>query len=169
MNTEHPSRLANFINRCKALIPNQLVMKKPIYHSLLTFVILITIALTGCEKDDNVNDSIKTALLTAHVWNFDDYSISSTEYQATVYAMIAALTDVTWSFAADGTWTQSESDISFVLASGTWEWNADETKLILGKGTENEHTYDLITLTSDVLEMGMLVSGDNSLTIRWVK
>jgi len=144
-------------------------MKKIMSHSVLTFLIFTAIALTGCEKNDNVNDTIKTPLLTAHVWNFDKYSMTSTEYQHTIFAMTAALTDVTWSFAANGTWTQSESGLSYAVDYGTWEWNADETKLILGKDTENERIYDLITLTVDVLEIGMLVSEDNTLTIRWVK
>ena len=79
-------------------------------------------------------------------------------------------TDATLRFDSDGHYTLTAMGID---GEGTWELNDDETKLILDKGTENEATHNLKTLTSDVLVYNESVEeegfGKFELRYSWVK
>lgn len=147
-------------------------MKNLLRYSILSILVLSVIAMSGCNKDEDGNGPDKQSLLTAHVWNFDKLTTTSTdaEVQFTVAFMAALLTESTISFTANGvyTWTiLGESD------TGTWELSADGKTLTMDKGTEDERTQTLVTLNNDLLETKENLEDEDDGTIpvnwRWVK
>ena len=147
-------------------------MKNLLRYSVLTFLIFTVIVLTGCEKDDNGPD--KNALLTAHIWNFDDLSTTSADpdIKQITNMMAAFLAYSTLDFDTDGTFSEIWPEMDANL-TGTWELNADGTNLTFNKGTDDETVSSILTLTSDVLELNATVVeedyGNYDVTYRWVK
>lgn len=142
------------------------------HYSVLT-VLIIAMAMAGCEKDDNGNGPDKATLLTSHIWKYDSFSTSETDPDIllVVNFFAAAYTGSTINLNSDGTYvftSQDETD------DGTWELSADGTKMITDKGTEDETEHTIVTLTSDVFEHTFtedfeLGLGSVDITLKWVK
>ena len=146
-------------------------MKNLLSYSVLAVLIIVT-AMTGCKKDDNGNGAEKTALLTAHIWKYYNFTTTSTDphVQQAAAEIADEYTGASINLNSDGTYTYSQHGAT---DSGTWELNADETKLITDKGTDDETEHSIITLTSDVFENTWTEDfnflGLVEVTLRWVK
>jgi hypothetical protein len=147
-------------------------MKKILRYSVLSFLILSILAITGCKKDDEGNGPDKSSLLTAHVWKFSSITTSSTDpdVQLAVNLVAAFMTNGTMTYAAGGTYTITmlgQSD------SGTWELSADGKTITVDKGTADETFHTIKTLTADVLEFSESVVDEDlgtfDITYKWVK
>lgn len=141
-------------------------------YSVSAFLILIIIALTSCEKDDIEEIVDKEALLTAHTWNFDKLSTTSTDPddQYWVEVINANSKNATLNFSTDGIYTMTILEESL---SGTWELNADGTKIIFNRGTFDETLQTIGTITSDVLELIVTEVAEDigkvDIIFRWVQ
>ena len=153
-------------------------MKSLLRYSVLSLLVFALVPFNGCNNDDNGNGPDKNALLTSHIWNFENLSTTSTDalIQLTVTFLSAFFEDATMNFKADGTYTMTMLNPLTGLAEsedGTWEWNADETQITLDKGTDVETIHVITTLTSDVLEINESMEdaefGIIELSYRWVK
>ena len=141
-------------------------MKNLLRFALLTFIIFAITALPGCEKDDNNNNTEKIALLTAHTWNLDKLSTTSThpDIQQMVKTYDVMLANATLNFATDGTYTHT---VVGATENETWKFNEDGTVLFIG-----DDAMFLINLTNDVLEYTQGMQAFNLtyvLTWKWVK
>ena len=148
-------------------------MKKLLRYSVVGVLVLSMLAINSC-KDENVNGPDKRALLTAHIWNFNGLTTTSTDTDVLllVNLMAVLMTNGTCYFASDGTYTLTIPAIE-ETDTGTWELSSDGTKLTFDPGTAGETTDDIVTLTSDVLEFVETVSEEGyavfNATFRWVK
>lgn len=61
----------------------------------------------------------------------------------------------TFKFNTNGSYDAELGDISNnEEVEGTWEFASNETKIIFDKGTDDEETYDIVTLSSSTLTYG---------------
>jgi hypothetical protein len=138
-------------------------------------LVIIAFALfniTGCEKKDKDDGVDKKALLTGHIWNFDQLTTTSTnsDIQFGVNLIAAFMTNATLSVFTNGTYTMT---ILGEAGNGTWEFNANETSVILDKGTADEVEQQIIQITSAALELKEMVQdstyGNFDMTYLWIK
>ncbi len=112
---------------------------------IIVGILIIPFAISSCSDDDGVALT-KTQLLTSSPWKFSTVSTGD----ATVDALFQLLfTGFTITFNTDGTTVVTFP--SEPNEDGTWEFTAEETKLLLDKGTIDEQTSDIVTLTAATL------------------
>lgn len=148
-------------------------MKNLMRLSISTLLILALFTMTGCKKDDDGGNSPnKKALLTSHIWKFNDLSTTSTDsnFQLAISLMKALMGNATMNFTTSGSYTMSTLGGS---DNGSWEFKAGETSIIMDKGTANEYEAIIVQLTSAVLEYKQNVHndtlGDFDITYTWAK
>jgi len=151
-------------------------MKNLLRLSISTLLILVLFTMNDCKKNaEEPKEEIglnKKALLTSHIWKFDNLSTTSTNpiIQLAVSLVKASYKSATMNFTTDGTYTGSLLGQS---ENGSWEFNAGETSIIIDKGTAYETEAIIVQLTSVVLELNVLYQdvnlGNVPVTIKLVK
>lgn len=149
-------------------------MKNLLRLSISTLLILALFTMNGCKKNaDEENGLNKKALLTSHIWKFDDLSTTSTDSNIQLFVGLAKALygkSATMNFTTGGTYTGSMLGQS---ENGSWEFNAGETSIIMDKGTAYETEAIIVQLTSVVLELNVLYQdvdlGNFPVTIKLVK
>lgn len=110
----------------------------------LLFALLTLSVLTGCSKDDE-NEPSRTALLTASTWQGSKIMVDGTDYTS-----FFDMTETSMVFKTDGTYQMTlEGDVE----TGTWEFTANEQKLLVDKGSDDETTLDILTLSGSELKL----------------
>ena len=148
-------------------------MKNLLRLSISTLLILALFTMNGCKKNaDEENGLNKKALLTSHIWKFDDLSTTSTDFNIQLFVGLAKALygSATMNFTTGGTYTGSMLGQS---ENGPWEFNAGETSIIMDKGTAYETEAIIVQLTSVVLKLNVLYQdvdlGNFPVTIKLVK
>ena len=148
-------------------------MKNLLRYSVLSFLIISVIGMTGCENDKNQSEEF--LLLTSHIWNFDTLYHTSTDPEVLEYheTIMEGMTDgnATMNYFTDGTWKFIIDDW---VENGTWVLSEDGTKLTSYEGDDDPGlTYSISELTSDVLVLIETVIDPDyptfDITVRWVK
>ncbi|MFC2124130.1 lipocalin-like domain-containing protein [Bacteroidota bacterium] len=131
-------------------------------------LVLITFITASCEEDDAAKSSDITGLWTVSSasieMNVGDKSLIQyltdalgiTETEAQVFESLfeTALSEGfvgTIEFKSDNTY---ESKFGGDADSGTWELSSDGTKITLDKGTADEITLDIISISDNTMKVG---------------
>ncbi len=112
-------------------------------RTILALAALCTLAVAVC--DDAVTGLIenKTTLLTQSTWKTTKFTSGGVD-QTAVEAKLMK-------FNTAGTYTATKPDNSTV--PGVWEFNVDETNVIMDKGSANERSWEILSLTSTALNL----------------
>jgi len=108
-------------------------------------ILIIPFAISSCSSDDEIALT-KTQLLTQAPWKFSTISTGDVTADA-LFQLV--FTGFTITFNTDG--TTSVSFPSEPSVNGTWEFTTNETKILLDKGTMDEQTFDIQSLTAATL------------------
>jgi Lipocalin-like domain len=119
--------------------------KKLNFYRQLIAITMFILMLISCGTDDPKVD--KSSLLVGAKWTFSE-SIAEDEL---IQGLITSLyLGSTFTFNANGSYNGEFGDWADNVAyEGTWEFTSDDTKIILDKGTDEENTWDIVTLNSD--------------------
>jgi len=109
--------------------------------------LIIPFAISSCSDDDEIALT-KTQLLTQAPWKFS--TISTGDATADVLFQLL-FTGFTLTFNTDGTTSVTFPSDPSGSGDGTWEFTASETKILLDKGTIDEQTFDIESLTAAML------------------
>jgi len=110
---------------------------------LILFLALAGIGLSSCKKDDPVVEPTKKELLSK-TWKISEF------YEDGQQVNDPSLSSVRLTYNTNGTYTA----IGFGdNATGTWEFNSDETRIVMDKGTADEWTVSISTLSSTALKI----------------
>lgn len=126
-------------------------MKK--YAALLVVLLVYISIISGCKKDDEPNQPTRTDILTGREWKFQEiwaFNQNLTNLGITDY--FGELANSNFKFNRDGSYTATNRTTNDEV-TGKWEFNSDETQLILNKGTSNENTLGIVTLTDKNLDL----------------
>ncbi len=126
-------------------------MKK--YLALLIFCFVSLILISSCKKDDEPKQPSKTDILTAKAWQFQDaraFDQSLTTLGLT--DALGGLTNSDFKFNADGTYVATNRSTG-TASQGKWEFASNETVLLLDKGTAEETSLQITTLTDKNLDL----------------
>jgi hypothetical protein len=108
---------------------------------LILFLAVAGISLTSCKKEDPA--PTKTELL-AKTWKISEF------YEDGQLISDPSLASVRLTFNANGTYTS----VGFGSNStGSWEFNADDTRILMDKGTVDEFTGSVVTLSTTTFKM----------------
>lgn len=115
---------------------------------LLLFVALgVTLATSSCKKED---EPTKTELLTK-TWKISEVYVNGQLDADPSYGMYR------FTFTATGTY-----NITYTggADNGVWEFNTDESRIIFDKGTADEDTWEVMSLTMESSRMKATDDGD---------
>lgn len=116
---------------------------------IVLFLAVAGISLSSCKKEDPA--PTKKELLSK-TWKINEF------YEDGQQINDPSLSSVRLTFNANGTY----NSIGFGdNATGPWEFNADETRVIMDKGTVDEFTVSIATLTATSLKITFTDSGSN--------
>ena len=107
-------------------------------------ILIIPIAISSCSDDDEIAFT-KTQLLTQAPWKYSTISTGDATFDALFQLFF---TGFTITFNTDGTTLVTFASDS---ETGTWEFTTNETKILLDKGTMDEQTFDIESLTAATL------------------
>lgn len=138
-------------------------MNKLMKNKSLIFVIMLFFTLSACDKNNdgggNANDIVGEWTITSSDMSItingidfiqylmDEMGLTQTEAQGFEDMYITDMTG-TVEIKSDGTYT---SNMDGEIDNGTWDLNTSKTKLTFDKGTVDEMTMDVNTLTSSKL------------------
>ena len=108
---------------------------------LVLFLAVAGISLSSCKKEDPA--PTKKELLSK-TWKISEF------YEDGQQVNDPALSSVRLTFNAAGTYTSVGFGSN---ATGPWEFNADETRIIMDKGTPDEFTGSITTLSTTQFKM----------------
>ncbi|WP_439882220.1 hypothetical protein ACSX1A_03455 [Pontibacter sp. MBLB2868] len=126
-------------------------------------LVLFTIALVGCDKDED-KEPTKTDLLTSVTWKGNRVFVDgqdATSFVDVDNTSIKFDKNGEYTFVFDGDQIQ-----------GNWEFSSDEQKIILDKGSQDETTVDLLLLTASNLNLKFNLedtSGTFTVEVRFIK
>ena len=109
---------------------------------IIVGILMIPFAISSCSDDDEIALT-KTQLLTLSPWKYSTITTGDATFDA-LFQLV--FTGFTITFNTDG--TTSVSFPSEPSVNGTWEFTTDETKILLDKGTMDEQTFDIESLTA---------------------
>jgi len=111
---------------------------------IIVGILIIPFAISSCSDDDEVALT-KTQLLTQSSWKFSAVSTGDPTFDAFFQLFF---TGFTITFNTDGTTLVTFASDS---ETGIWEFTTNETKILLDKGTMDEQTFDIESLTAATL------------------
>ncbi len=115
------------------------------FYRQLIAITIFTLMLLSCGTDDPKVD--KRALLVGAKWTFSEVVAEDELTQGLITSLYQGST---FTFNTNGSYNGEFGDwIDNLAYEGTWELTSDEKKIILDKGTDEEKTWDIITLDSD--------------------
>lgn len=133
------------------------------YNKKVLFLILLTTLTFSCKKE---KDLTKTEIITQKPWKITAHTISPpidypgfgviSDFYALYYD---CMKDDIWVFKPAGTYTMEEGATKCsptdptVWDMGTWSFNSDETVLTTSSSITGLSEYDLIKLTTSVMEL----------------
>ncbi len=118
--------------------------------SSIIAIILVAFLIASCGNEAKQSNM---QLLTTPVWIFS----GATSTNATTYTLIPLLSNSTYKFFGNGTYTFTYQAVG---QAGTWQFNADQTQFILQKGTVNERTLNITKLEVSKFEFQEIVGSD---------
>ncbi len=107
-------------------------------------ILIIPIAISSCSDDDEIALT-KTQLLTQAPWKYSTISTGDATFDVLFQVLF---TGFTITFNTDGTTSVTFPSDPSGSANGTWEFTTNETKILLDKGTMDEQTFDIESLTA---------------------
>jgi hypothetical protein len=126
-------------------------MKKQLAFLILSFAFIITFS--ACKKDDEPKQSAKFLALTAKPWKLQNAMVLEQDVVALGLGQyLGGLSNAEFKFNTDGTYTATNRTTNS-SAPGKWEFGSNETRLITDKGTAEERTYEVVTLTNTNLDL----------------
>ncbi|MDO1446168.1 hypothetical protein Q0590_07890 [Rhodocytophaga aerolata] len=123
-------------------------------YSALLFALLLSICIiSGCKKDDEPKQPTKTDILTGRDWKFQDlFAFGQNLTTLGVAQYLGGVTNSNFKFNKDGSYIATNRTTN-ATTPGKWEFGSNETTLILDKGTADETTFDIVTLTDKNLDL----------------
>jgi hypothetical protein len=128
------------------------------YSVLLCVLLLSILIITGCKKDDEPKQPTKTDILTGREWKFQDlFAFGQNLTSLGVAQYLGGVTNSNFKFNKDGSYVATDRTTN-ATTPGKWEFSADEKQLILDKGTADETTFEIVTLTDKNLDLRFLIN-----------
>jgi hypothetical protein len=91
--------------------------------------------------------------LTAKPWKLQNAMVVGQDVVALGLGQyLGGLSNAEFKFNTDGTYTATNRTTND-SSPGKWEFGSDETRLITDKGTADERTYEVVTLTNTNLDL----------------
>ncbi len=117
-----------------------------IYSRVLLLAAAFIFVLTACSKDDDPAAD-KKSMLVGGKWTF---SSGTAEDELVQGLLISLYQGSTFTFNTNGSYDGEYGDfVENLPFSGTWELINNDTKITFDKGTDEEKTWDIVTLDSD--------------------
>jgi hypothetical protein len=136
------------------------------------FSLLASAALVGCEGDkETPAPDNKTSLLTAGPWRITAWTRTTGSTTSNVYNSLPTCEkDDRFAFGTNGVLTRTEGPVpcgsraaQAVVSTSPWNFNSARTQLIIGSVGmgATSITYDVVRLTSDVLQIRTVAGNTN--------
>ncbi|MFD2247527.1 hypothetical protein [Pontibacter ruber] len=100
-------------------------------NSLRLFLVLLLLAFSSCDGEDDKEYETKKGFLTAHTWKYERVSINGSANR------VNSFPDDRFKFNMDGSYIKTTTDLDGNISKydGNWELNSDATQLTFIQGT----------------------------------
>jgi hypothetical protein len=141
-------------------------------RNIAFFSLLASSALVGCDGDkETPAPDNKTSLLTASPWRMTAWTRTTGSTTTNVYNNLSACEkDDRYAFGTNGVLTRTEGQVpcgsraaQAVVSTSPWNFNSAQTQLSIGSASmgATSITYDVVRLTSDVLQIRTVAGNTN--------
>lgn len=130
------------------------------FPRVLLLAAVASVFLFGCSKDDSDSSSTspsKTQLLTGHNWVLTGATLNGVDYFS---SLDACEIDNVLNFRTDNTYLMDEGaalcdTTAPQTTTGPWAFANNETTLVVDGGTADEQSFQIVTLSSTTLSLGI--------------
>lgn len=113
---------------------------------------LTMLTFTSCDDDDEDKEPTRTDILTAEEWRGDAIFANGMDVTEDAIEWIGLdIRDSRIKFNKDGTYVTYLESVPDDTAEGEWEFTSNEQAIILDKGSADEETVNIKTLTDSDL------------------